>query len=171
MLRKINFLSALAICIVVISCKKEASPSENDSNSKQLETITPIATEVSPKTSVSELPVDGKYPVMTFTESEYNFGEISQGDKVQHTFMFKNTGEADLIITHAQASCGCTVPDYPKDTPIKPGESGKIKVTFNSAGKSGQVMKTVTISCNTKTQSELLKIKATINVPNEELKK
>lgn len=171
MLKKISFLSVLAIFVIATSCKKETTISENDISPKQLEKITPASVEAIPKMKAPEPTVDGKYPVITFAETEFNFGEIKQGDKVEHTFAFKNTGEADLIISNAQASCGCTVPEYPKNTPIKPGESGNLKVTFNSAGKSGQTMKTITVSCNTESGSELLKIKTTINVPNKELKK
>jgi len=101
---------------------------------------------------------------MTFEHKEYDFGKITQGDKVNHDFKFRNTGDADLIISYARGSCGCTVPEYPK-TPIKAGESGVIKVSFNSAGKSGEVEKTVTLSCNTKEGNEVLTIKANIDVP------
>jgi hypothetical protein len=169
MIKKINFMCLVAILALQVSCKKEVGPSENDSNPRMDEKHGLIRPEEVQKEELSK-PVDGKYPVMTFAETEFDFGEINQGDKVDHIFSFKNTGEADLIITYAQASCGCTVPEYPKEA-IKPGESGKIKVTFNSAGKSGQTMKTITISCNTQNNNELLKIKTFINVPNKEQKK
>ena len=66
-----------------------------------------------------------------------------------------------MIITNAVGSCGCTIPEYPKDA-IKPGESGKMKVSFNASGKHGQQQKTVTITTNTSQGSELLHIKAAI---------
>lgn len=165
MWRKINFLSVLLICMMTVSCKKEVALTDKNSNLTREESIATESLESTATFVKSEQPADGKYPEMTFVEKEFDFGDIKQGDKVDHTFNFKNTGEADLIITNAQASCGCTIPDYPKDTPIKPGESGKIKVTFNSAGKSGPTMKTITITCNTPSGNELLKIKTTINVP------
>lgn len=87
-------------------------------------------------------------PVMTFEVLEYNFGAIKQGEIVTREFKFKNTGREPLIINNAVGSCGCTVPDYPKE-PIKPGGSGIIKVTFNSAGKMGQQDKTVTLTYDT----------------------
>lgn len=87
-------------------------------------------------------------PVMTFEVLEYNFGTIKQGEVVTREFKFKNTGREPLIINNAIGSCGCTVPDYPKE-PIKPGGSGVIKVTFNSAGKMGQQDKTVTLTYDT----------------------
>jgi len=85
--------------------------------------------------------------VISFESGMYNFGKIRQGEKVNHEFKFKNTGKSPLIITNATATCGCTTPDIPK-APIKPGESGVIKVVFNSAGKSGMQDKIVTITSN-----------------------
>jgi hypothetical protein len=87
-------------------------------------------------------------PVMTFEVMEYNFGTIKQGESVSREFKFKNTGKEPLIINNAQGSCGCTVPEYPKE-PIKPNGEGVIKVTFNSAGKMGMQDKTVTITYDT----------------------
>ncbi|WP_423149411.1 DUF1573 domain-containing protein [Rubrolithibacter danxiaensis] len=86
-------------------------------------------------------------PKIEFKESSYDFGKISEGDKVAHTFKFENTGKSPLIISGATATCGCTQPEYPKE-PIKPGESGEIKVVFNSAGKFGTQNKIITITSN-----------------------
>src|SRR6056300_337127 len=75
-----------------------------------------------------------KYPVMSFTETTYDFGTINQGEAQEHVFTFTNTGEADLVIVDAKSSCGCTVPQYPK-APIAPGETGEMLVKFNGSGK------------------------------------
>lgn len=85
--------------------------------------------------------------VMSFENGMYNFGKINQGDKIHHDFKFKNTGKSPLIITNATATCGCTIPEPPKD-PIQPGQSAVIKVNFNSAGKMGMQDKIVTITSN-----------------------
>jgi hypothetical protein len=69
-------------------------------------------------------------------DSVYNFGTITAGEKVNYSFRFKNTGNKALIITEAHASCGCTIPEKP-EKPIMPGETGIIKVSFNSQGKMG----------------------------------
>ena len=106
-------------------------------------------------------PADGKYPVLTFEKDEHDFGKIGPTQQVSHSFEFTNTGEADLIITSAKGSCGCTVPDYPKD-PIKPGARGQIKVSFDPSGKKGQQHKTVTILTNTASGQEKLGVKASI---------
>jgi hypothetical protein len=87
-------------------------------------------------------------PAMKFEFESHDFGKIKQGDKVTYEFKFTNTGKSPLIITNATATCGCTTPEWPK-TPLQPGEGGKIKVTFNSAGKSGLQDKLITITANT----------------------
>ena len=103
-----------------------------------------------------------KYPIMTFYEKEYDFGDIIDGDVVKHVFKFKNTGNANLLIKNASASCGCTVPSYPKNA-LVPGASGEITVKFNSSGKSNQQTKSITISANTENGTERLKIKTFIH--------
>lgn len=115
-----------------------------------------------PKKRVRTVPADGKYPEMTFADTEHDFGAINKGDKVNYIFRFTNTGEADLLIENAHGSCGCTVPEFPKEK-IAPGDSGEIKVSFNSAGKSGNQHKTVTLVTNTEKGDEKLHIKASIN--------
>jgi Protein of unknown function (DUF1573) len=98
---------------------------------------------------------------MTFEHDEHDFGNIKDGDKVDYTFSFTNSGKNDLQITNAVGSCGCTVPEYPKEL-VKPGESGKIKVSFNSAGKSGKQEKSVTLTANIANQYQVIRIKANI---------
>jgi len=87
-------------------------------------------------------------PVMKFEFETHDFGKIKTGDKVSYAFKFTNTGKSPLIITSATATCGCTTPEWPK-TPVQPGESGKINVTFNSAAKSGLQDKIITVNANT----------------------
>ncbi|MDZ4823578.1 MAG: DUF1573 domain-containing protein [Flavobacteriales bacterium] len=104
--------------------------------------------------------------VMTFEQPEHDFGTIKQGDRVEYSFKFTNTGKEPLIIEDATATCGCTVPQWPKD-PIAPGKSDEIRVSFNSAGKKDVVSKMVTITANTEPISTKLTIKATVLVdPN-----
>lgn len=93
-------------------------------------------------------PVDASQAAqIKFEQETYDFGLITQGEKVTYDFKFRNTGKTPLIITDAQASCGCTVPEKP-EKPINPGEEGVIKVVFNSAGKIGMQNKMVTITSN-----------------------
>ncbi|MBQ8443288.1 MAG: DUF1573 domain-containing protein [Bacteroides sp.] len=85
-----------------------------------------------------------------FDKTSHNFGTFPESEKVTCTFKFTNTGNNLLVIHQAIASCGCTVPQYPKE-PIKPGESGEIVVTYNGAGKfPGHFKKSITIRTNAK---------------------
>jgi hypothetical protein len=94
-------------------------------------------------------------PVMKFEKETHDFGKIATGDKVTYDFKFTNNGKSPLIIKDAIASCGCTKPEWPT-TPIKPGESGAIKVTFNSVGKMGLQDKQITITANTNPAQNLV---------------
>jgi hypothetical protein len=100
-------------------------------------------------------------PEMKFVEDAFDFGRITQGEKVSHAFEFKNTGKKNLIISSASGSCGCTVPEWPKE-PIEPGQTGKINVVFNSEGKSGFQEKTVTIVTNCEPATRVIRIKTEI---------
>ncbi len=103
-------------------------------------------------------------PVFEFEKEIHDFGAITQGEKVSYSFKFKNTGKGNLIISSASGSCGCTVPQYPKN-PIAPGESASIDVIFNSEGKDGKQDKTVTLMANTNPASKVLKISGNVIVP------
>lgn len=108
----------------------------------------------------------GSLPVLSFNELTYDFGKITQGEKVSHAFGFKNTGGTALVISSAQGSCGCTVPQFPRE-PIAPGAGGKIDVTFNSEGKAGKVEKTITVVTNCEPNTLVISVKAEIIVPEE----
>jgi len=105
-------------------------------------------------------------PVVEMKETSFDFGEMQQGESVSHDFVLKNTGEADLIISAAKGSCGCTVPQWPK-APISQGEEATIKVTFNSAGKSGKQNKTVTLVTNAIPNTKVLTINGNVIVPQK----
>ena len=103
-------------------------------------------------------------PNIEMLETSYNFGEIQQGESVTHDFILKNTGDADLIISAAKGSCGCTVPQWPKN-PIAIGEEAVIKVTFNSSGKSGKQNKTVTLVSNAIPNTKVITINGNVIAP------
>lgn len=100
-------------------------------------------------------------PIISFDKTVYDFGTVAEGTIVETTFKVTNTGKTDLIITNAQASCGCTVPVWPKEN-IKPGESGDVLVKFNTAGKPNKQSKTVTLYTNTATGREVVRIKGSV---------
>ncbi|MEM6892267.1 MAG: DUF1573 domain-containing protein [Bacteroidota bacterium] len=135
------------VAIVGLSCKEKASSKI-------------VAENVENASSRDE--AQKKLPVMTFDKSEHDFGTIEQGTAQQTRFTFTNTGNAPLIITDAKSSCGCTIPEYPKNTPIAPGAQGDLLVKFNGSGQN-QVTKTVTVTANTEKGSETLRIKAFVN--------
>jgi hypothetical protein len=103
-----------------------------------------------------------------FVEEVFDFGEITEGEVVEHIFKFKNTGENPLIINNAKGSCGCTAPEWPR-SPIEPGGEGEMKVKFNSKGKNGKQDKTVTITANTLPNTTVIRVVgAVIPDPNKE---
>ena len=105
-----------------------------------------------------------KEPIISFDKKTWDFGTITDGEVVEHTFRFTNTGTSDLVISSASASCGCTIPNWPKE-PILPGNSGEIEVIFKpSKGQAGSKQtKTVTVIGNTSPENTILKITAFVN--------
>jgi hypothetical protein len=102
---------------------------------------------------------------ISFDKETHDFGVVSQNQPATYTFMFKNTGKEPLIITNAQASCGCTTPEWTKE-PIMPGKKGFVKATYNAAAL-GVFNKAVTVMSNSKTPTVTLYIKGDVKVPNE----
>ena len=147
-----SILSALLVVSVFLmtSCKSGIS----DEN-KQL------STDLVKNNTTANGDAKGDGPKFQFVEEEHDFGKIVEGEKVMFSFKFKNVGTSDLLISSASGSCGCTIPEYPKN-PIAPGKEGKIDVTFNSEGKKGFQNKTITIIANTQPNTFVLKIKASI---------
>jgi hypothetical protein len=110
---------------------------------------------------------DPEMPFFEFVEEIKDFGEITQGEVVSMTFRFRNVGQKDLIISSATGSCGCTVPEWPKE-PIKPGAEAKIDVKFDSNGKQGMQNKTITLVSNTIPNTKVIAIKGTVLAPKAE---
>lgn len=88
-------------------------------------------------------------------DSAYNFNPVIEGEKVIYNYRFKNTGTKPLVIVEAKASCGCTVPEKP-EKPVLPGETGFIKVAFDSKGRVGEAHKTITVVSNAKPEFPVL---------------
>jgi hypothetical protein len=104
---------------------------------------------------------DREKTIMLFNEMTHDFGFMKQGDVKEYAFQFKNNGNVPLVIETAKGSCGCTVPEFPKEA-IAPGGSGYIKVKFDSKGKVGPNNKKVTIIANTTPISTVLEITAQV---------
>lgn len=152
-MKKIILLTVLMSAFIVTSCKKE------NASAKILKENVETAAERDAVISLGS-------PIIEWDKVEYDFGNIKQGDKVETTFNLTNIGKGDLVITKAIGSCGCTVPDYPKEA-VKPGESAEIKVVFNSNGKKNKTTNTVTLTTNTEKGNEIVRIKAFVEVPEK----
>lgn len=124
----------------------------NDKSNK----LPPDIINISASADSTEAAKGGK-PVLTFDELTHNFGPMKEGEQVEYNFKFKNTGDGDLLIVNAVPSCGCTVPDYPKGL-IKPGETGIMKIKFDSKGKVGTFDKTISVTSNTEPRETILTI-------------
>ncbi|MDG1823212.1 MAG: DUF1573 domain-containing protein [Flavobacteriaceae bacterium] len=142
-----RILSFVLIGIFLVSCNNSASTKVKKENVEE---------------SKAQQAMTSDLAVMTFDKSEHDFGTINEGDVVETSFTFTNTGNSDLTILDAKGSCGCTVPEYPKNTPIAPGESGEIKVKFDSSNKPGNQAKTVTLTTNTERGRDILRIKTIV---------
>jgi hypothetical protein len=125
--------------------------------------ITTSATTPSPVTTApaAETKPEGPVATMEFTTVDHDFGTINEGDVVEHTYKFKNTGAAPLVIQSAQGSCGCTVPEWSKE-PIPVGGTGFVKAKFDSNGKANAQNKTVTVTANTFPKQTVLRFKAMV---------
>tara|TARA_B100001287_G_C22660422_1_gene520034 strand:+ start:602 stop:1156 length:555 start_codon:yes stop_codon:yes gene_type:complete len=143
-----NYLSILVLTIFLTATYCGENVNKKDSKSENL--------------SSSAITDATDSPIMSFDKTLHDFGNIKEGETVETIFTFTNTGKSDLIIVDARGSCGCTVPEYPKNTPIPPGEGGKIKVSFDSSNKPNMQQKTVTISANTNSGRETIRIKALV---------
>jgi len=111
--------------------------------------------EVGPNASIIRNPVQADQPTdsseaaqLTFEQTTFDFGEVREGAIVEHTFSFENTGAVPLLISDARSTCGCTVPEWPKEA-IPPGEEGAINVRFDTNQKKNQQSKPITITANT----------------------
>ncbi len=144
-MKRTIFLVTLLLGVVLTSCNNNPTSKVNKDN---LETA---------KKRDHGIKYDS--PVMKFENVEHDFGTINEGDVVETVFNFTNTGKKELIITSAKATCGCTIPEWPRE-PILSGKSAEIKVKFNSRGKPNKQQKRITLITNTQNGKELLLIKA-----------
>ncbi|ALJ01598.1 DUF1573 domain-containing protein [Rufibacter tibetensis] len=107
-------------------------------------------TAIKPTTTVAPIVAPAPVPVgpsMLFDEPKFNYGEIKQGDVIEHGFKFTNNGTLPLIIYDVKTTCGCTVSEYPQ-APVMPGETAIIKARFDSAKKRGQQNKVLIVESN-----------------------
>jgi hypothetical protein len=157
---KKTFVKALIVVITtagIYSCNTQAKRA--DATDSQVNANVQTTSQPSTDASAQSVAVDA--PVMTFEETNWDFGTIQEGDVVKHTYTFTNTGKSPLIIQNATAQCGCTVPDWTR-TPVAPGEKGELRVEFNSKGKAGVQSKSVTITANTQPEINQVMLKGVV---------
>tara|TARA_Y100001935_G_scaffold99396_1_gene82687 strand:+ start:1386 stop:1832 length:447 start_codon:yes stop_codon:yes gene_type:complete len=136
-----NFLTLITLTFFFSACSESASSKINPDI----------------KSSIQK---ESSYAEITFDRVFHDFGLVSEGEIVKTVFKFTNTSDNDLYIVDALGSCGCTVPKYPKNVPIKPGETGEIEVNFDTNGRPNLQQKMVKVSANTPNGGQLLKIQA-----------
>lgn len=148
-------VAALAVSLMSSSCNSVLEERIDALENRVAELETPSSAPVqstsfeeTDNTVIKTASADGAAPEFSFKEETYDFGDITEGDVVEHVFAFTNTGDAPLVIQDAKASCGCTIPNKPEQ-PVAPGETSEIGVKFNSSGKSGVVKKAITLTANT----------------------
>ena len=114
---------------------------------------------------VFEEPQNG--PKIMFAEASFDFGDINQGDIVEHVFEFENSGNEILILNDVRTTCGCTAPSWPKE-PIPPGETASLTIKFNSRGKIGMQNKVITVISNAINTREQIKIVTNVMMAKSE---
>lgn len=107
-----------------------------------------------------------KQPVITFDKTEHDFGTVLQGEKVTYSFHFTNTGNAPLLVSNVNTTCGCTVGEFSKE-PIAPGKDGFIKATYDSKGHKGVQTRNLSVVSNTNPGQTTLRLKATVQTPDQ----
>ena len=166
-MKKLIIFSGLLLFI--FSCQEKASDENKDTSNQINQPTNPQQNNTNTNTNTpinAQIIEDGGQAKFAWTNeggTVWNFGTIEQGDEPKFNFTFTNTGTEPMIISNAKGSCGCTVPDWPKE-PIAPGATGEIQVKFNSKNKKGAQNKTVTITANTTPPTTKLRVTGQINV-------
>lgn len=145
-MKNIGIILFLLVTMIVLGCGNTKVKNGNDS------VIQPADT--------------GKADII-FSEYEFNFGKVTEGEKISHRFLFINKGNGALVITSATTSCGCTVPEY-DGKPIPPGGNGTLEVVFDSSGRNGMQTKTISVASNASIPVVLLKITAEVIPDNNQ---
>jgi uncharacterized cupredoxin-like copper-binding protein len=142
-------LTLCAACSNNDAALREAALKSLDSVAQARATEVHTPDDAQPIIPTNKIEPRGATTEMKFAnDGKYKFGKIKDGDKVTHDFEFTNAGKEPLVVTNCKASCGCTVPEW-SQSPVLPGKTGKIHVVFDSKGKAGTQVKTITVTANT----------------------
>lgn len=165
MTRQLLFSGMIGLALMAVSCDNAASKIRNNASDTGSENTQSAVNNMQQQNGENiSVTVDPNAPLpeFKFEQENHDFGTIEEGTIAKYDFEFTNTGEAPLIISNASGSCGCTVPQWPRE-PIAPGETGIIHVEFNSNGRPGNQTKTVTLNANTMPNKKVLRINAMVN--------
>ena len=144
-----NIYLLLSILFFAFSCTKTSEDNGKRVEGVAIEDVNSNAAIIrNPITADSEEIDTTTLAKFSFIEERYHFGELDQGGKVKHTYVFTNTGYVPLIISDVRSTCGCTVAEWPREA-IPPGTKGEITVNFDSKNKTGNQSKPITITANT----------------------
>jgi hypothetical protein len=153
-MNRLHVLIVFLLPLLVVSCngkQEKTTYTVDDINN-------PVSTDATRNKEIEKL------PVITFEKNIHDFGKVIQGERLSYVFKFTNTGKSNLIIENTTASCGCTTTIPPK-APIRPGETGEIKVTFDSKTKEGKVSNMVVVMANTHPVHTIIKVEAEVVKP------
>lgn len=171
MRKSLFFLLAVIVGLGFVACQEEAS-SEGAAEDQQVTGVAekqPTAPANTPATTRPEWQTKAEDMARTtieFGSEEYDYGTVTSGEKVTYKFKFTNTGSEPFEITNVKPSCGCTTPSYSKE-PVMPGEEGHIDVEFDTAGKRGTQIKTITVTGNFEGQiTRTLRISGQVEAAN-----
>ncbi len=139
-------LLPLLATMALVSCKKDQTADQLIVEENVEATAAPEASASAPE-AVAVAAAAGPATTVALSESNFSFGKIKKGDKVEHVYEVTNTGTNPLVISEVKPACGCTVPDYTKE-PILPGQKGKITLKFDSASFDGLVSKQAEVYAN-----------------------
>jgi len=145
---------------LVAGCKQ--ADKKNETNSTQTESNSQVKNNTENPNSTQEVDKANLTTIEWLDTQERDLGKITEGEKLEVAFRFKNTGTKPLVISRVWAQCGCTVPETPKE-PIAPGQESVIKASFNSEGRSGNNTKEVYVNANTEPVTNILVFKVEVN--------
>ncbi len=160
----LSIVLPILLLVLVVGCQED---SDSGKSVQEIQTDGKISSIIR-----SPISADGKTDTvnvakMAFENAVFDFGEVMEGELVKYVFKFKNTGKVPLVINNAHSTCGCTVPEWPKQ-PIPAGEEGEIKVQFDTKAKHDFQEKPVIISANTYPANTTVYLKGYVNPKRED---
>lgn len=163
MFKSLSFAALFVMAITLFSCQ-QGNEDVRDAARQDIETTMPANMAAAAPVQPSVAAPVGPTTSMAFEEDVFNFGTVTEGEVITHTYTFTNTGDEPLTILDATGTCGCTVPSRPQ-APIAPGETGEITVRFDTRHKVGERQQKVTVTANTNPTKTVISLDGTVVAP------